>query len=355
MAEDLGDKTELPTTRRRNEARDRGTVARSQDLNSAIDLIGAVVLLVLLGSWLAGGLLSLLRRTLGDEQFAATISPDQLGGVLRWTGVRAGELIAPALVVMFVLVYVSRVAQIGWLITFQPVTPDINRLSPISGLKRLFSKRSLAKTGVNVVKLAAVGAIVVLLVCADFPKIAALAALQADQGWIMIGRMLLEMVAWILFVMLIIGLIDFIYQRWQHTQDLKMTKQEIKDERKMMEGDLEVKARRRRLARSMVLQQLHAAVPTADVVVTNPTHFSVAIRYDGSSMHAPKVVAKGADFLAFRIREIARAHNVTIVEKPPLARALYAGVEVGQPISPEYYEAVAEVLAYVYRLEGRAA
>ncbi len=355
MAEDLGDKTELPTSRRRQEARDRGTIARSQDLNSALDLIGAVVLLVVIGSWLAGGLLAMLRRTLGEEQFAATISTDMVGNLVRWTSLRAGILIAPVLLVMFVLVAIIRALQVGWLITFKPVTPDLNRLSPISGLKRLFSKRSLVKTGVNTVKLFAIAGVVILIVYIDFPKIAALAALEAHQGWMMIGRMLLELIAWILFIMLIIGLIDFVYQRWQHTQDLKMTKQEVKDERKMMEGDMEMKARRRRMARSMVLQQLHSAVPTADVVVTNPTHFAVAIRYDQANMHAPKVVAKGADFLAFRIREIARAHNITIVEKPPLARALYAGVEVGQPISPEFYEAVAEVLAYVYRLEGRAA
>jgi flagellar biosynthetic protein FlhB len=151
--------------------------------------------------------------------------------------------------------------------------------------------------------------------------------------------------------MLIIGVADYMYQRWQYTQDLKMTRHEVTDERKSMEGDPEIKARRFRMARQMALQRVNQAVPKADVIVTNPTHFSVALRYDAETMAAPRVVAKGVDFLAMRIRQIAMTHGVPIVERPPLARALYYGVEVGRDVPAEHYQAVAELLAYVYRLD----
>jgi flagellar biosynthetic protein FlhB len=154
-------------------------------------------------------------------------------------------------------------------------------------------------------------------------------------------------------LLIVLAIIDYAFQRWKHEQDLKMSKQEVKEEMKRMEGDPLVKQRRARVARQLAMQRVAAAVPKADVVVTNPTHFAVALQYDTKSMRAPKVVAKGADFMAMRIRQIAAVHGIPIIERKPLARALYAGVEIGQEIPPEHYAAVAEILAYVYRLAGR--
>ncbi len=159
----------------------------------------------------------------------------------------------------------------------------------------------------------------------------------------------------LLALLLTIGLIDFFYQKWQHGQDLKMTKHEVKDERRSMEGDPKLKSKRFQMAREIALQRINSAVPKADVIITNPTHYSVAIRYDAATMKAPKVVAKGVDYLAMRIREVGRTHSIPIVERPPLARGLYASVEVGQEVSPEFYQAIAEILAFVYRLETQAA
>jgi flagellar biosynthetic protein FlhB len=159
----------------------------------------------------------------------------------------------------------------------------------------------------------------------------------------------------ILAVLLVLALIDFSYQRWKHSEDMKMTKQQVKDEMKQTEGDPEVKRRRMRMQQQIAMQRISSAVPQADVIVTNPEHISIAIQYDADRMHAPKVVAKGADFIAIRIRQIATRHGVPIVERKPLARALYRDVGVGQEIPPDFYSAVAEVLAYVYRLSGRQA
>jgi len=166
--------------------------------------------------------------------------------------------------------------------------------------------------------------------------------------------MLLILALWLAVILLLIGIIDWLYQRWQHKEDLKMTKQQVKDERRSMEGDPQVKGRRLRMMRDILVQQIQANVPVADVVVTNPTHFAVALRYDTETMRAPRVVAKGGDYMAQRIRLVAASAGVPIIERPPLARGLYFGTEVGQEISPVYYEAVAEILAYVYRLDNEA-
>jgi flagellar biosynthetic protein FlhB len=228
-------------------------------------------------------------------------------------------------------------------------------LNPIDGFKRLAGRRNLVKTGTSLLKLVVVGSVAVSVIMSSGPKIAALPAMGVVAAFLMTGKIVVHLALWLLAILLMIGLADFIYQKWQHTHDLRMTKQEVKEERRSMEGDMDVKARRLRIARQMAMQRIRQAVPTADVIVTNPTHFAVAIKYDAGTMASPKVVAKGADFMAFRIREVAVASGVPIVEKPALARALYAGVEVGRHISPEFYQAVAEILAYVYRLEGKAA
>jgi flagellar biosynthetic protein FlhB len=244
--------------------------------------------------------------------------------------------------------------QVGWVLTAKPLKPNFGKLNPISGVKQLFSKRSLMKSILNSFKLVFVLAVAWAVIAGFVPRIIGLPALSAAQGMVLIARMLLALAIWLVAVLLVIGLIDWVYQRWQHTEDLKMTKQQVKDERRSMEGDPQIKGRRLRMMRDIVLQQIQAHVPLADVVVTNPTHFAVALRYDPASMRAPRVVAKGADFMAQRIRLVASANGVPIIERPPLARGLYYGTEPGQEISSEYYEAVAEILAYVYRLEGES-
>jgi len=272
---------------------------------------------------------------------------------VRFAGLRLVMIAGPFLVAMFVVSYLGQFVQIGWLLSLTPIQPKLDRLNPISGFARLFSKRNAVKTGIGVLKLAVIGLVGTLIIQSHTTEIAALPRLTAVAAFMVMGEIIADMCLWMLAIMLIIGIVDFVYQRVQHTKDLKMTKQQVKDEMRSMEGDLETKGRRLRMARQIALQRIRQTVPKADVIVTNPTHFAVALQYDGENMSAPKVVAKGADFLAFRIREIAVANGIPIVEKPPLARALYAEVAIGKAISPEFYEAVAEILAYVYRLEGR--
>jgi flagellar biosynthesis protein FlhB len=186
-------------------------------------------------------------------------------------------------------------------------------------------------------------------------KVAALPVLDLMGGVAMIGDLLLSLVIRLLALLFVLGMADYLFQRWQHQQELRMTKQEVTDERRSMDGDPQIKGRRMRMMRQIAMQQINRTVPQADVIVTNPTHYSVAIQYDQKTMAAPRVVAKGVDHMAMRIRQVAMSNRIPIVERPPLARALYAEVEVGQEISEELYQAVAEVLAYVYRLEKEAA
>lgn len=354
MADDLGERTEQPTGRRLSDARGRGQVAKSQDLSAAITLVSGVVILAVAGGFLGRSFLSIMEKTYTAEGIGWSTDTASLWPLARMVAIDAVKVVVPLLLASAVMAGLAQFIQVGWLLTTKPLVPKFSKLNPLTGLKRIFSKRSLMKAILNSFKLVFVISIAVAVIASFIPEIVGLPVLTATQGMMLIGRMLLILAIWLAVILLIIGLIDWLYQKWQHTQDLKMTKQQVKDERRSMEGDPQVKGRRLRMMRDIVLQQIQQQVPLADVVVTNPTHFSVALRYDPETMPAPKVVAKGADFMAQRIRLVAAAAGVPIVERPPLARGLYFGSDPGQEISAEYYEAVAEILAYVYRLEGES-
>lgn len=353
MAEDMGEKTELPSSRRLSEARSRGQVAKSQDLAAAIDLSAAVLLLVIFGGSLVRTMAAVMRHILASP--ADALNPAAMGRLLLNTAWDSVAVVAPLLGLLAVVAAGSHIVQFGLLFTTYPLQPKLQRLNPISGLGRMFSRRNLVRTLSGLLRITLVGVVAWASVDDRVPVLATLPLLPVAQAAEVIGRTLLELTLWALAVLLVLGLADYLYQRWQHTSDLKMTKEEVKDERRSMEGDPAVKGRRFRLMRELAMQRVAAAVPKADVIVTNPTHYAVAIQYDQATMKAPRVVAKGVDHMAMRIRHLALIHKIPIVERPPLARALYAGVEVGQEVSTEFYQAIAELLAYVYRLESKAA
>ncbi len=355
MAEDMGEKTEQPTARRRSDARGQGQIAKSADLSAAIDLGGATVLLAALGGGLLMGLSDMLRRALESQTAGSSVTIDSAKPALIWAMAAGAKILLPFLLLIFVVAAVAQFAQVGWLFTTKPLQPKFDKLNPAAGVKRLFNKRNAVKVGVNTIKMMVIVFVAWLVLRGEVSKIISLPLMEMRGAFYAMGRLVFTLAVVLLIVLLIIGIIDWAYQRWQHNQDLRMTKQEVKDERRAMEGDPEIKARRFRMAMEVAMQRLGRAVPDADVIVTNPTHFSVAIKYDQNTMRAPRVTAKGADFLAFRIRHLAIMNSVPIVERPPLARALFFGVEEGQEVHPEHYQAVAEVLAYVYRMEGMAA
>lgn len=357
MADDLGERTELPTQRRLQEAREQGQVVKSTDLAAGIDLVGAFILILLFGTPLTLALAGIVSFLLDDRASGTLVRTDgpMLGETIAWASTHTGLLLLPAILIMFVIAFGANVMQVGLLVSGESITPKLDKLDPIKGFGRVFAIKNVIKTLLGLVKMSAVTAVAVTVTMQEWPKVVALTTLEAQLIWPAIAGILTRLLIWLLLILLVVGVLDYAYQRWTHTRDLRMTKQQIKDEQRSMDGDPEIKGRRLRLARQIAMQRVNQTVPKADVIVTNPTHFSVALKYDPKTMAAPKVIAKGADEMAFRIREVAAAHRVPIVERPPLARALYAGVPVGKQVSPEHYEAVAEILAYVYRLENRQA
>ncbi|MGV6814855.1 MAG: flagellar biosynthesis protein FlhB [Phycisphaerales bacterium] len=351
--DDLGERTEEPTGKKLSESRQKGQVPKSQDLSGALSLFGGLIVFMVFGPTITNMFTRLMTNMLGGNISADVLSTESVYNSAKVAVYEGIMVVVPVLILAALISYLVNFMQVGWLLSAEPIMPKFNKLSPLGGIKRIFGTRGLVKTVVNLLKLVIMVSVSWLFIrshmedIAVLPLLGSMAALNAILG-------LIFKLAMILAILLVfLAIIDYIYQRYQHTKDLRMSKQEVKDERKSMEGDAALKGRRIQMAREVIMQQLGANVPQADVIVTNPTHFSVAIKYDPETMGAPKVIAKGADLLAFRIRQIARENEVPIVERPPLARALYWGVEVGQEVTLEHYEAVAELLAFVYRIDSK--
>lgn len=352
MAADDFEKTEAPTARKRSEARENGNIPRSQDLTAAVMLLGSIVLLHSMGLRVMGGMRIMLETMLSGAHSANPTRPDDVWVLLMY-GARMGAAAAGPLILAIISVGVVVTAcQVGFNTSLKPLTPNFGKLSPMKGLSTLLGARGGMKTAMNLLKLAVVATVATMAILSDLPVILHVPEMAINQafgaGCALVYALGLKLAA----MLLVLAILDYAWEKWKHERDLRMSKQEVKEEFKRMEGDPMVKQRRMRVARQLAMQRVAAAVPKADVIVTNPTHFAVALQYE-SGMRAPKVLAKGADYMAMRIRQLAAVHGVPIVERKELARALYANVEVGQEVPPEHYGAVAEILAYVYRLAGR--
>ena len=352
MAEDLGERTEEATPKKRLNAREEGNVAKGTDLASALLLLFVTLLL------LVGTAPSLQRlQQMVDSVLGNAGNPANAGvGPSIMTAIHIGLLVlAPLVLAGWIAGYVSHFWQVGWIVSAKPIQPSLEKLSPISGFKRVFGIRGLVKGGLDLGKTTIAFGVAAFAAWRMHDTLMILPELPLHVGFVVIGRLMAELALQIVAALLLLAILDFMFQRWKHSKDLRMSKQEVKDELKQTEGDPQAKRRRQQFARQIAMQRISSAVPTADVIVTNPEHISVAIRYDIDSMHAPIVVAMGADHLALRIRQLAVQNGVPIVERKPLARLIHATTRVGEEIPPDSYAAVAEVLAYVYRLSDRAA
>jgi flagellar biosynthetic protein FlhB len=351
--ERFDERTEPATPRRRQEARENGHVARSADLNAALVLLGALLALNFFGDLVARALMDALRLSL--ERLAEfDLTPENAYPLLLWTGLLCAQSLLPVLAVVFAVAVLANVVQVGVLVSARPLEPNLERLDPVEGMRRLLSLRGVARVGFTLVKAVAVGVTVWVTIRGEGLALLGVADLEVEGIAAYLARVLLLVGLRSALVLLALALLDYAYQRWQYEQDLRMSRQEIKEEMKRLEGDPQVRDRRRRAHRQLALQRMLQKVPKATVVITNPTHLAVALMYT-REMRAPRCVAKGAGPVALRIREIAAAHKVPVYERPPLAQALYRAVDVDRDIPPELYQAVAEVLAYVYRQSGRAA
>ncbi len=353
MAESAAEKTEAATPKRRQESRDQGNVARSTDLSAAFILLMSIVLLYVFGFKVMLGIKQVVQSMLANSSAGNPTLPGDVNS-LGIFGLRLMlEMVAPLCLGITAAGLLVSVGQVGLIFTFKPLQPDLSKVSPLQGMKKLFDARAGMRLIMSLGKVGLVILVATVLIYQDMPGITMLAELEALPLFACVCELVFSLALKLAFMLLVLALLDYWFQKWQHERDMRMTKQEVKEELKTMEGDPLVKQRRARVARQLALQRIGQAVPNADVVVTNPTHFSIAMRYDSKTMKAPKVVAKGADFLAMRIRQIAIANGVPMVERKELAQALYKTVEVGQEVPPQFYTAVAEILAYVFRLSGR--
>jgi flagellar biosynthetic protein FlhB len=350
--EDDASKTEEPTGKRLEKAREEGNVPISQEIKSLLMLVGGVVAVGMFSPSMATGLRDILRPFIARPHEMPT-DFEGLRDLIAGTLAEVGLILLFPISVLIVLAVLSVMGQVGFVYSPTRAAPELGKLSLIKGIQQFFSLRRLAELGKSLVKLALVVAALAMVVWPRLPWILRLPEMETEAMLIQVRIVILILVATVTAVMVAVAGADMLYSRYQNHKKLKMTKQEVKDENKQAEGDPQVKARIRSIRMDRFRRRMMAAVPKADVVITNPTHFAVALAYKMEEMEAPRVVAKGADLIAKKIREIAEENEVPIVENPPLARALYAAVEVDQFIPPEHYRPVAEVISYVMKLKKK--
>ena len=351
--ESFQERTEEATPRRREEARKKGQVAKSRELASVAVLLAGILTLFWGSDFFYRQLSSILHFYF---QNAASISVDTADiQPLAVLALRQMALVmAPLLSVMFAVAILANLLQVGPLLAPEHIKPKWSNISPLSGMKRLFSAQAAMEFFKSLFKLTVVTWISYATVKAELPHLLPLIHKAPGQILAYVGRISFSIFFRSALAMIILAILDFLFQRWQHEKELRMTKQEVKEEFKQTEGDPQVKARIRSLQREAARKRMMAEVPEADVVITNPTHLAVALTYEPQEMEAPVVVAKGAGHVAEKIKEIAGEHGVPVIENRPLAQSLYKSVEIGQAIPEALYKAVAEVLAFVYRMKGKA-
>ncbi|MEA1988420.1 MAG: flagellar biosynthesis protein FlhB [Pseudomonadota bacterium] len=352
MAEnaDGSEKTEEPTEKKLKDARDKGQIPRSKELTTVLMTLSAAVFLLMYGSVMMQDFITLTTKGLSFNRDVAFDIQKLFDLVISIT-LDAIYLITPFILVMVIIALVSPVLLGGWSFSAKALAPKASKLNPVSGIKRMFSAKALLELFKALAKFALVMAMATYFLYFAFGEVLALGLEPLQFAMAHAGTLIIQAFIFVSLSLLIVAAIDVPFQLWDHNRQLKMTKQEVKEEYKQQEGNPEVKGRIRQVQREMSQRRMMQKVPEADVIITNPTHFAVALKYDPENMQEPLVIAMGVDFMAAQMRTIAKENNITIVEAPPLARALYYNAEIDRPIPYDLFKAVASVLAYVYQLK----
>ena len=353
-----GEKTEPATAKKLREAREDGKVAKSKELTAAFDLIVMFLMLKIFVSTIGDGFLQIFY-------YVYNLIPDFIGinamdvstyAVMSFfspVNIQMLKIVAPFFIFGFAVTLLVNILQVGWKVSTKPMQPKLDRFNPENGMKRIISKDSVFELFKSLIKIALILYIAYTAIKDHENDLFILYDIPLNQAIALCGDVIIGAGLKISLVYLVVGIADFIYQKYRFNEEMKMTKQEVREEFKNTEGNPEIKSRQRSRMREASQRRMMQDVPKADVVITNPTHLSVAISYDSETAKAPVVLAKGEDYLAMKIREIAKENQIEIVENKPLARTLYATVDVGQEIPPELYQAVAEVLAMVYHMKNQ--
>lgn len=351
MADDQEEKTEQATDARREEFRKQGQVAHTRELGSAAVLLVAAGSVYVLSRFFFQNMFEVFNYTFGQDM-VRLVREGNMMDAFSFCGQKAAILIAPVMGVAGVVGAASSLMQIGFLQVEDALSPDINKINPLEGFKRVFSMKAMVEGLKGILKMAAVGVILYFLLRGEIAKVPYLLSYSVEEIFSYLGGIVVRLLGGIGSLMLVLACADYFFQRWDLEKKMMMTKQEVKEEAKSREGDPMIKARIKRIQREMASKRMMDAVPKADVVITNPTHIAVVLKYS-DGLPAPQVVAKGADLVAERIKALAREHNIPIVENKPLARAIFKTLKIGQVIPRELFVAVAEVLSYVYRLKKK--
>lgn len=348
-----GEKTEKATPKKRQDSRKKGQVLKSQDVTTAIVLLFVFLFLFFAAGFMRDRFFVFFSHTFTEFIPIKSLDIDQTMIIYKDMVIQMAYILLPIMVVAVIAAITGNLAQFGLLFTSETLKFDLKKIDPIKGLKRIFSIRALVELLKSLLKISFIGSVTSLLLVMNIEKVLGLAFKTPHDTLVTVGQLVALMGIVASFVLLFISILDYFYQRYDYEKNLRMSKQDIKDEYKNTEGDPIIKSRIKQRQREMAMRRMMQEVPQADVVITNPTHFAIALKYDDEKMDAPIVIAKGADFIAQKIKLIAKEHNIVMVENRPLARALYDDVEIGDRIPDEFFKAVAEILAYVYRIQRK--
>lgn len=347
-----GEKTERATPKKRQDERKKGKVAKSQDINTVFLLLFIFITLIIFGSSIKNGMTTLYEQTF-TEFINWDLTESTVHQIFSGVTIEVAKMLAPVMLIAIVAGLASNLTQIGFLFTAEPLKLDLKKIDPIQGAKRIFSIRALVELLKSLFKIVFIGTITFFVIWIYKDDMMMLSFKTAENALAFFGRVTVIMGISATIALLFLAVFDYAYQRFDYEKNMKMSKQDVKDEYKNIEGDPLIKSKIKEKQKQMASRRMMSEVPDADVVITNPTHYAIAIKYDEEKASAPYVVAKGVDKTAMRIKEIAKENNVTTVENRQLARALYSVIDIGESIPEQFYQAVAEILAYVYRLEKK--
>ncbi|KUO76117.1 MAG: flagellar biosynthetic protein FlhB [Clostridia bacterium BRH_c25] len=351
----FAEKTETATPKRRQEMREKGQIPRSKELVTAFVLLISFWSMRLLSSYIVKDLVTAVRTFLSfPEDMDSVFTNESIMKLFLQCLSIVAKILAPILLIIALVVIIVNYLQVGSVFTVKPLVPSLNKLNPVEGFKRLFSKKAFVELIKSILKIGIIGYVVYDYLTDNYSIVPELLNMNVESTTIFIGNTVINVGIRAAVVLLILSFFDYGFQIWDYEKSIKMSKQEVKDEYKMTEGNPQIKSKIREKQRQLSLRRMMAEVPNADVIITNPTHYAVAVKYDaGASVEAPMVVAKGKDLIAQKIKDTAKENKVPVVENKPLAQALYKSVDIGEKIPVELYKAVAEVLAFVYSLREK--
>ncbi|MCA1059151.1 flagellar biosynthesis protein FlhB [Rossellomorea aquimaris] len=347
-----GEKTEKATPKKREDARKKGQTAKSQDVNTAIILLAVFLFMTFSASYIGDIVFDLFHQTF-QEYMLMELTENTVQVITMDLMKEIALLLGPVMIIALLAGLFSNYIQVGVMFTAEPLQPKLEKIDPIKGFKRIFSLRAIVELLKSILKISFVGAITFVILWMNIDRVLSLSFKSVGDSLTTMANLAIQMGIAASLALLFLSLFDFLYQKYDFEKNIRMSKQDLKDEHKNIEGDPLIKSKIKQRQREMAMRRMMQEVPEADVVITNPTHFAIALKYDEDKMDAPFVVAKGVDYLAQKIKYIAGEHDVVMVENRPLARSLYDSAEIGDAVPEEFFKAVAEILAYVYRIKNQ--